>query len=188
MPNTSKRVLLGREKGYLSAAGTQYRFIIFLLITLGIYTLLLKVFQKLAEIVQLTVFVPIALITLLLFIGIAGTLYSHTFVGPLARIRRALDQVAEGDTNISLRLRDSDDPQLKDLVHTISALCERSRVTQGLAQEAAAVLRNDIAVLGEKARGGANALEMQTLIASVQSKQVALEKALNACVGESDRR
>ena len=69
---TGKRHVLGRGKGHLSAAGPQYRFIIFLLIVLGAYTFLLKVFQKLAEIVQLPVFLPIALITLLFFIGVAA--------------------------------------------------------------------------------------------------------------------
>jgi nitrogen fixation/metabolism regulation signal transduction histidine kinase len=189
MPNTpSKRILLGRDKGYLSAAGTQYRFIIFLLITLGLYTLLLKVFQKLAEIVQLAVFLPIALITLLLFIGIAGTLYSHTFVGPLARIRRALDQVAEGDTGVSLRLRDSDDPLLKELVNTITSLCERSRSVQGLAWDAAAVLREDIASLQEKVKGGAETAEVQQLVEGVRRNQEALEKALKSCCKDNLRR
>jgi len=189
MPNTpGKRILLGREKGYLSSAATQYRFIIFLLITLGIYTLLLKVFQKLAEIVQLAVFLPIALLTLLLFIGIVGTLYSHTFVGPLARIRRALDQLAEGDTGVSLRLRDSDDPLLKDLVSTITALCDHSRSTQGFTRIAAAALRDDIKALQEKVSGGADAAEVQKLIEGVRRKQEALEKALNACSKENLRR
>jgi signal transduction histidine kinase len=173
-----KRILVGKERGYLSAAATQYRFIIFLLITLGVYTLLMKVFQKLAEIVQLSVFFPIALVTLLLFVGIVGTLYSHTFAGPLSRIRRALEQVAEGDTSISLRLRDSDDPLLKELVKTITALCENSRSTQGVARAASAVLRDDIAALQEKILGGADKAEVQRLLEGVKKKQEALENAL----------
>ena len=179
--NMPKRIMLGKDKGYLSAAGTQYRFIIFLLITLGVYTLLLKVFQKLAEIVQLAVFFPIALVTLLLFIGIVGTLYSHTFVGPLARIRRALEQLAEGDTGVSLRLRESDDPLLKDLVHTITSLCENSRSSQELARAAAVVLRDDIGELLEKIHGGAEKAEVHKLLEGVKKKQEALEHALKLC-------
>jgi hypothetical protein len=79
-----KRIILGRGKGYISAAGPQYRFIVFLIFILVAYTLLLRVFQKLAEILQLPVFLPISLVTLLVFIGIIATLYSHKFVGPMA--------------------------------------------------------------------------------------------------------
>jgi len=173
-----KRILLGKDRGYLSAAATQYRFIIFLLITLGVYTFLLKVFQKLAEIVQLSVFFPIALVTLLLFIGIVGTMYSHTFAGPLSRIRRALDQVADGDTSISLRLRDSDDPLLKDLVHTITVLCECSRNHSAQIHEAADSLRADIVMLQGKVRANADKGEVQALVDSLRRKQDLLETAI----------
>ncbi len=115
MPKTGKRQLLGRGTGHMNAAGSQYRFIIFLIVVLGAYTFLLKVFQKLAEIVQLPVFLPIGLITILVFVGMAGTMYSHTFIGPMQRIRRIVEHLAEGDTNVCLRLRGSDDPVLKDL-------------------------------------------------------------------------
>jgi hypothetical protein len=175
-----KRILLGRERGYLSAATTQYRFIIFLLITLGVYTFLLKVFQKLAEIVQLSVFFPIALVTLLLFIGIVGTMYSHTFAGPLARIRRALDQVADGDTGISLRLRDSDDPLLKDLVSAITKLCECSRNHSAQIHEAASSLRTDIVKLQEKVHANADKGEVQALIDGLRRKQDVLDAALKS--------
>jgi nitrogen fixation/metabolism regulation signal transduction histidine kinase len=187
-PNTSgKPNLSSTEKRSRSGAGIQHRFLIFLLITLGIYTLLLKVFQKLAEIVQLAVFFPIALITLLLFIGIIGVLYSRTFVGPLARIRRALDQMSEGDTSVSLRLRESDDPLLKDLVNTITLLCENNRNAQGLTRDAAAVLREDIAALREKVHGGADTAEVKKLLEEVHRKQDALEKALRPCSTEKVR-
>ena len=70
MPKTGKRQIMGRGKGYLNAAGPQYRFIVFLILLLFAYTFLLRVFQKLAEIVQFPIFLPIALVTLLIFIGI----------------------------------------------------------------------------------------------------------------------
>jgi len=175
-----KRHLLGRGKGYLSAVGAQYRFIIFLLIVLGAYTFLLKVFQKLAEIVQLPVFLPIALTTLLIFVGIVGTMYSHTFVGPIQRIRRALEHLAEGDDNVSLRLRDSDDPNLKDMVKTITRLCDHSRSSHALIQEAARDLCADIEALREKIRQGADSTDIQKHIESVCSTRDLLEKALKS--------
>ncbi|HEX9020019.1 MAG TPA: hypothetical protein VF903_02030, partial [Nitrospirota bacterium] len=152
MPMSGKRVFLGRGKGYLNAAGAQYRFIIFLFVVLGVYTLLLKVFQKLAEIVQLPVFLPVALVTLLFFIGIVGTLYSHKFIGPMVRIRRAIEHLAEGDTNVSLRVRDSDDPALKELVMAITRLCEHSRDTHALIRETAKDLSGAITALQETVR------------------------------------
>jgi hypothetical protein len=181
MPKSGKRILLGgRGKGYLCAPSSQYRFIIFLLIILGVYTLLLKVFQKLAAIVQLPVFLPIALITLLLFIGMAGTLYSHSFFGPLLRIRRGLEHMAEGDSEVSLRLRDSDDPMLKDLVKEISRLCDYSRNSHALVQETARDLFADIEALREKVRQGADKAEISERIEVLGARRDLLEKAIKA--------
>ena len=178
MTTSGKRFLLGRGRGYLNAAGSQYRFIIFLLLVLGAYTFLLKVFQKLAEIVQLPVFLPIALITLLFFVGVVGTMYSHTFVGPIHRIRRALEHLAEGDNTVSLRLRDSDDPLLKDLVKTITRLCEHSRSSHGLIQEAARDIIADLEALREKIGKGADRADIQKHMDGIRSKQDLLEKAI----------
>jgi methyl-accepting chemotaxis protein len=180
MPMTGKRHLLRRGKGYLSAAGPQYRFILFLLLILGAYTFLLKVFQKLAEIVQLPVFLPIALFTLLFFIGVAGTMYSHSFVGPLRRIRRALEHLAEGDTNISLRLRDSDDPMLKELVKTISQLCDSSRSSHALIRETAGDLFKDIDELRQKVHQGAASTEIQQHLERLNTRRDLLEKAIKS--------
>jgi hypothetical protein len=181
MPTTGKRQLLGRGKGHLNAAGSQYRFIIFLLVVLGAYTFLLKVFQKLAEIVQLPVFLPIALITLLVFVGMVGTMYSHTFVGPMQRIRRILEHLAEGDTNVSLRLRDSDDPVLKDLGKAVSRLCDHSRNSHVLIREAAQDLFAALEALQEKIRQGADREEIQKLVEGLRTTRDLLEKAIKAC-------
>lgn len=178
MTTSGKRHLLGRGKGYLSAAGSQYRFIIFLLIVLGAYTFLLKVFQKLAEIAQLPVFLPIALITLLFFVGVVGTMYSHTFVGPIQRIRRVLEHLAEGDTNISLRLRDSDDPILKDLVKTITRLCDQSRCSHALIQEAARDLIDDLETLRAEVGQDADRAEIRKRMEGIRARQDLLEKAI----------
>ncbi len=180
MPTTGKRQLLGRGKGYLNAAGLQFRFIIFLLIVLGAYTLLLKVFQKLAEIVHLPVFFPIALITLLFFVGVVGVMYFHAFVGPMLRIRRALERLAEGDADVSLRLRDSDDPLLKDFVKAITRLCEHSRSSHALIQEAARDLFADIEALREKVRQGADKADIQKHVEGLRAKRELLEKAITS--------
>jgi hypothetical protein len=179
MSKPSKRTILGHEKGYLNAAGPQSRFIIFLIFVLMAYTLLLRVFQKLAEILQLPVFLPISLITLLLFIGVVGTVYSHSFVGPMSRIRRAIDQMAKGDNSISLRLRESDDPMLKDLVGSISLLSEHSRNTHTLIADAARDLFADIETLQGLIERGADKAEIQKQIASLRKKQELLERAVH---------
>ena len=180
MPKTGKRQLLGRGKGHMNAAGSQYRFIIFLIVVLGAYTFLLKVFQKLAEIVQLPVFLPIALITILVFVGMVGTMYSHTFVGPMQRIRRIVEHLAEGDTNVCLRLRDSDDPVLKDLGKAVSRLCDHSRSSHVLIRETAQDLFAAIEALREKVRQGADQEEIQKHIEGLRTTQELLEKAITA--------
>ena len=139
--------MLGRGKGYLSAAGPQSRFIIFLVFVLIAYTLLLQVFQKLAAILQLPLFFSISLITLLVFVGVVGTVYSHSFVGPISRIRRAIDQLADGDISVSLKLRDSDDPMLKELVDSIGRLTEHNRNTHSFVIASAQDLFTDMTAL-----------------------------------------
>jgi methyl-accepting chemotaxis protein len=162
----------------MNSPGSQYRFIVFLIVVLGAYTFLLKVFQKLAEIVQLPVFLPIGLITILVFVGMAGTMYSHTFVGPMQRIRRILEHLAEGDTNVCLRLRGSDDPVLKDLGAAVSELCEHSRNSQMLIRETSQDLFAAIEALREKVRQGADQEEIQKLVEGLRTMQENLEKAI----------
>lgn len=171
---------MGRGKTYLTTAGSQYRFIMFLILLLISYTVLLRVFQKIAEIVQLPIFLPIALITLLVFIGIVGILYSHTFIGPLMRIRRALDQLADGDENVSLRLRESDDPVLKDLVKAITRLCEYSRNSHALIGETARDLFAELAALQDKINKGADPSDIRKQFDIVRKKQELLDKAIKA--------
>lgn len=180
MSNTTKRTVLGRGKGYLNAAGPQSRFIIFLIFVLMAYTLLLRVFQKLAEILQLPVFLPISLITLLLFIGVVGTVYSHSFVGPLSRIRRSVDQLARGDLAISLKLRESDDPMLKELVASIMHLSQHTRSTHVLIQTSAQDFFTDITALQDLMEKGADKDEIRKQIDQVRKKQELLEKAVRS--------
>jgi hypothetical protein len=181
MPMTGKRQLLGRGRGHLNAAGPQYRFILFLIAVLGAYTFLLKVFQKLAEIVHLPVFLPIALITLLFFVGMVGAMYSHTFVGPLQRICKFLEHLAEGDVNVCLRLRDSDDPMLKDLGKAVRRLCDHSRNSHVLIRDTAQDLFTAIEVLREKVRQGADSDEIQKHLEGLHRTRDLLEKAIKAC-------
>ena len=182
MPNMPKgnRTLFSRGKGYLSVAGPQYRFIVFLLVVLGVYTFLMKVFLKLAEIVQFPVFFPIALVTLLLFIGVVGTLYSHTIVGPLLRIRRTLEQLSQGNANVSLRLRDSDDPLLKDIVKTINLLGEHDRNSRALLQESGGDLLRELTTLQEMVRRGADHAELRKQLDGMREKQDLLNKTLQS--------
>jgi len=182
MTTPGKRFFMGKGKGYLNAAGPQYRFIIFLIFLLIAYTILLRVFQKLAEIVQLPVFLPVSLVTLLVFIGIVGVLYSHTFAGPIIRIRRALDRLAEGDTTVNLRLRESDDPMLKDLVASISRLCEHTHNSQSLVKETAQELFKEIAALQDSVHRSAGHADIQKHLDSLRKKQDLLDKAIKAPV------
>ncbi len=179
-PHTRKRFFGGKGKGYLNAAGPQYRFIVFLIFLLISYTILLRVFQKLAEIVQLPIFLPVSLITLLIFIGIVGVLYSHTFIGPIKRIRKALEQLAEGDTTVSLRLRESDDPALKELVNAITRLCEHSRDSHVLIRETAEDLFREITALQESVRRGAAEAEIRKHLDTLRTKQELMDKAIKA--------
>ena len=148
--------MLGRGKGYLSAAGPQYRFMFFLFFILLFYTFLLRVFQKLAEILQLPLFFSISLVMLLIFIGIVGTLYSHRFVGPMARIKRSLDELAEGNDSLCLRLRESDDPMLKDLSLSICRLAEHNRNAHTLIRDQAHELFSALQELQQSVRNDAN--------------------------------
>jgi hypothetical protein len=180
MTKPVKREYFSRGKGFLSSTGPQSRFIFFLIFLLIAYTFLLMIFRKLAVIVDLPVFIPIALTTLVAFIGIAGTLYSHRFVGPMVRIRKTLEQVARGDCSVTLRLRDSDDPMLKDLVRTIGSLCEHSRHTHRSIHEAAQGLFSDLTTLQESIAKGPQAGSLEKQMESVRQKQAALEKAVQS--------
>jgi hypothetical protein len=180
MTKPVKREYFTRGKGILSSTGPQSRFILFLIFLLIAYTFLLMIFRKLAGIVELPVFIPIALTTLVAFIGIAGTLYSHRFVGPMVRIRKTLERVAQGDCAVTLRLRDSDDPMLRDLVRTIGNLCEQSRNSHRSIHEAAQGLFSELAALQEGIAKGAHAGGLEGRMEAVRLKQAALEKALQS--------
>jgi nitrogen fixation/metabolism regulation signal transduction histidine kinase len=180
MHKTGKRVILNRGKGYLHATGPQFRFILFLISLLISYTILLRVFQKLAEIVQLPIFLPVSLITLLIFIGIGGVLYSHTFVGPLNRIRKALELMAQGETDICLRLRESDDPMLKELVEAITLICETDRSSRSLVRDTSQDFFKEVEAFRESVHRGVSEAELQKHFDEMQRKKDLLDKAIKA--------
>lgn len=180
MQRLGKRFTLNRGKGYLHTTGPQFRFILFLIVLLISYTILLRVFQKLAEIVQLPVFLPISLVTLLVFIGIGGALYSHSFVGPLIRIRKTLEYMAEGETNICLRLRETDDPILKDLVQAITLICENQRTSHSAVRDASRDLFKEISACRESIHPHADKAALLKHLDEIQKKQDLLEKAIKA--------
>ena len=179
MPSPN-REQFSRGKGILSATGPQSRFILFLIFLLVAYTFLLMIFRKLAVIVDLVIFIPIALTTLMVFIGLAGTLYSHRFVGPMVRIRKTLDRVAAGDCSVTLRLRDADDPMLKDLVHTISNLCDQTRQSHRLVHESARELFNELTALQESIGKGAPVGDLIKQAEAIEKKQAILNKAVQS--------
>lgn len=180
MTKPAKREYFSRGKGLLSAVGPQARFIVFLIFLLIGYTFLLKIFQKLTGIVDLPVFLPIALVTLLAFIGIAGTLYSHKFVGPVTRIRKTLEHIANGDCSVTLRLRDSDDPMMKELAQAIARVCERGRHNHRALQEASGELLREVATLTEQVRIGTTGSELEGQIERINAKRMALEQAVKS--------
>ena len=180
MPTTGKRMFLGKGRGYLSAAGPQSRFIIFLFIILITYTIILRIFQKLAEIVDLPVFLPVSLLILLLFIGVAGTIYSHRFIGPMLRIRRAIMALAEGDCTISLRLREADDPLLKELAQAVNQVCEHGRNTHAVLLEAAQQLFRDIQSLREMLQQNAAQADLQKQLDIIKNRQELLDQAVQS--------
>jgi nitrogen fixation/metabolism regulation signal transduction histidine kinase len=180
MTKITRKEHFTRNKEVPGASGYQIRFIVFLIATLVIYTFLLLVFRKLAQIVQLPLFIPISLTLLVVFIGIAGTLYSHKFVGPVLRIRRVLDHIVEGDYAVTLRLRETDDPMMKDLAKTIGHLCEKSRHSCETLQFAAQDIFRDLTLLEEQVRAGATVADLQNTVASIREKKAALERAIRS--------
>lgn len=175
---TNKRHFLNKGMGHLSTSGIQVRFVIFFLVVLITYTFILLIFRKLAEILQFPLFFPIALSLLAIFIGVVATLYSHNFVGPLIRIRKAIDVLAEGDTSVTLRLRETDDPMLKDLVGSINRLCEHNRNAHALIGEAAEDLSRAVAEITRALAAGESGDKLRPHADLVRERQRALDQAL----------
>ncbi len=180
MTKTSRKELLSRSKGLLTPHGPQARFILFLIFLLVAYTFLLRIFQKLAEIVDLPVFLPITLVTLLVFIGLAGTIYSHRFVGPIARIRNTLEKIAAGDCHVTLRLRESDDPMMKELASTIGRLCAHGRHTHEALQITSEDLFRALAELDDRIHAGAGKEDLKKQLETIREKRAALERAIQS--------
>lgn len=176
----TKRAWLSKGKGYFIAAGPQGRFIVFLIMVLGAYTLLLLFFQKLSALLQLPLFLPISLVTLFFFISIVGILYSHSVIGPLARIQRIIEQMAEGEMDLCLRLRETDDPLLKNLSNAITALCEHTRNAHQVIRDAGADLYNEIQTMSESIQRGVKGTELADMVSKVKQKQEQLERAIRS--------
>ncbi len=180
MGKTARKELLSRSKGLLSPSAPQTRFILFLIFVLVAYTFLLRIFQKLAAIVELPVFLPITLLALLVFVGLAGTIYSHRFVGPVVRIRSTLERIAAGDCHVTLRLRESDDPMMKDLAKTIGKLCEHGRHNHQTIQITSEELFSALASLEEQVRAGAPASDLKKQLEILHEKKAALDLAVKS--------
>jgi gas vesicle protein len=83
--------------------------------------------------------------------------------------------------NISLRLRESDDPVLKELVTAITQLCENSRNSQALLRDTSRELSEDIAGLQDKFNKGASHADIQRQLDAVRKKHELLEKTIKSC-------
>ncbi len=180
MVKTTRKEIVSRSKGLLHPSAPQARFILFLIFVLVAYTFLLRIFQKIAAIVDLPVFLPISLLSLLVFIGLAGTIYSHRFVGPMVRIRSTLERVAEGDCHVTLRLRESDDPMMKDIAQTIGRICMHGLHSHQAVQVASEDLLRALAELDGRVRAGAEAEELKERMEALGEKKAALERAVNS--------
>jgi hypothetical protein len=85
-----------------------------------------------------------------------------------------------GDLAINLKLRESDEPLLKDLAGSIDLLCEQGRKAHTVIQDAAAVLFNEMQTLSEKIERGAGAAELKGQAENVRKKQELLDRAIRS--------
>jgi hypothetical protein len=98
----------------------------------------------------------------------------------VVRIRKVLDQIVGGDYAVTLRLREADDPMMKDLAKTIGRLCEKSRHSCENLQFAAQDIFRDLTSLEEQVRAGATAADLQKTVESLREKKAALERAVKS--------
>jgi len=180
MVKTTRKEIVPRHKGLLHPSAPQARFILFLIFVLVAYTFLLRIFQKVAAIVDLPVFLPISLFALLVFIGLAGTVYSHRFVGPMVRIRSTLERLAAGDCHVTLRLRESDDPMMKEIAQTVGRICLHGQHAHQAVQVASEDLLRALDELDGRVRAGAGAEELKQQLEALREKKAALERAVKS--------
>jgi methyl-accepting chemotaxis protein len=76
----------------------------------------------------------------ILFFGAASIFVSHKIAGPLFRLKKSLDMIAEGNLDVVIKLRKWDD--LKDLAEHINILTGELRTF-------VITLRNDYSLLSE---------------------------------------
>jgi methyl-accepting chemotaxis protein len=180
MYKTTRKEIVPRSKGMFHPSGPQARFILFLIFVLVAYTFLLRIFQKIAAIVDLPVFLPISLLALLVFIGLAGTIYSHRFVGPMVRIRSTLERIAAGECHVTLRLRESDDPMMKEMAETVGRICLHGQQTQQALQIASEDLLRALDELDGRLHAVAGAEELRQQLEALREKKAALGRAVKS--------
>jgi hypothetical protein len=81
---------------------------------------------------------------------------------------------------VSLRLRDADDPILKEIVQEITLLCEHNRNAQAVLRESAKDFLQDITALDELVHAGADKKDILKLLETIRKKQAPLDKAINS--------
>lgn len=86
------------------------------------YTILLNVFSQLSRSISFSMFFPIVISAIIIFIGLASIFYSHKIAGPLYRLRSVSEKLAAGDLSIRLKFRKGDDPILHEVADHLNKM------------------------------------------------------------------
>ncbi len=97
------------RRSYFINRVLQGRVILFVIGILIGYTILLNFFSQLSRSVSLSVFFPIVVVIITIFIGLSSIFYSHKIAGPLYRLKNLSTKLAEGDLSTRLKFRKGDD-------------------------------------------------------------------------------
>jgi len=82
--------------------------------------------------------------------------------------------------NMNLRLRETDDPMLKEIAREISALCEHSRDSSAVLRESLRDLFKDVVVLQEMIRLDAPKSDVERHLHELRKRQDEMEKMIKS--------
>lgn len=109
-----------RRRIYLIDAKIQGNFVLFLIFFLIGYNVITRMLQKLGTQMDLPVFLPIYLVVMAGYIGLAGIFYSHRFAGPLYQINKVLGDISRGDLFTSIHCRNENMLTFKEIAGKIN--------------------------------------------------------------------
>lgn len=135
-----------RRRNFLVDTQIQGRFVLFLIFFLIGYNILTKLLQKLATQMDFTIFVPIYLLVMALYIGLIGIFYSHKLAGPLYKINQILGEIARGDLFFNIYCRKENDQVIKDISSSINTTIDDFR-------DSIRGIESAIAALGRETEG-----------------------------------